>query len=497
MATTVTYQNTMDANPAACVIASRLLLSYVCGSYDTTLDEFARYVFWGKTGLDSKFQGFTKQSLKDKYSIVDVFRSETSRKASESLAKVIRPSLILAGADTNEVEMEQRVVTTFNVTTTTALVALPVNSPVTAGVSVTVTDARPIRVGSWIIIRNGTTSELAYVEAVNTTTNVLTITRNPGGKTTAFPAMAIGSNVDPAAPSKSLRGNCDATEDCATYVADNCCVNIKTSKIGDCMTFPSFFKNESKMVLGAEKTRDRVIRQEFRRMFAAMNETILSSEYITQTLGGQEVVTVKGWDEWSKEFSSHNIADACCAASWIGALNVIIQKANENQTILESGNRNVIVFLSASNMDGLTNIQDNRISLRRDTNSLKDTLDRNGLRLFAELTEVPLMLTYKGFNFYFIESQHLTDFFPTEVRVMFDETVKVITRDEMERVNPFNLDVKGKVGGLFKLYTVQNPEKLQNESCDMKVNWEMNIQLWITCPEVNWKIVTGPCNNAC
>ena len=181
------------------------------------------------------------------------------------------------------------------------------------------------------------------------------------------------------------------------------------------------------------------------------------------------VTTIHGWDQWAKQYTPATITNACCTAEWIAVLNEMIRNANLKEVIADSDNKKVIAFAGNDVLVGLMNIQDNRISLRRDTNTIKDALDRNGLRLFAETTEVPVVLVYKGYTFYFIESQHMTAYHPNKIRFEFDVLNKVLTRDEIERINVFNPDPKymKKVGGLFRIYSTQNPELLQSEGCGL------------------------------
>jgi hypothetical protein len=106
-----------------------------------------------------------------------------------------------------------------------------------------------------------------------------------------------------------------------------------------------------------------------------------------------------------------------------------------------------------------------------------------------------MSLKFKGYNFYFIESKHLTDNYPDQMRIEFDVLTKVLTRDEIERINVFNPNSAHakKVGGLFRIYSTQNPELLQSEGCDLVLNWELNIQQFKACPEANWKVTVGTC----
>jgi hypothetical protein len=362
MATAV-YTKTVDSSPAACMLTSKFVLTYTCGVNSTALDEYSRWFLFSKMKLDGKAALFSLSGMKSEYGAIDLFRDVTAKAASNKIMSVIRPDIIMADGDTDAVEMEVRQVTDFGITTTTALGALPASSPVTPGVSLTVSDSRNIRVGSWIIIRSGVLSEMVYVESNDKGTNILTVTRNPFAGTLAIAAMPVGANVEISVKSAPLRGQCNVAGDCETYSVENCCIVKKISKIADCMTFPAYIRNQSKQISGTEKISDKIVRDEFRRMFKVLNSAILGSEYGTQVIGGNEVTTFHGWDQYSQEYSVATITNACCTAEWVELLNNVVKKAGETEMILDSDNKNVIIFASNNVMTGLNNIQDNRISI--------------------------------------------------------------------------------------------------------------------------------------
>ena len=158
MAYTPTYTKTVDTSPSACTLASKFLLAYTCGVNEAALDEYTRYILMSKMQLDKKSSMFSLSAMKADYGATDIVRDVTARAASDKIKSVIRPDIIMAEGDTDEIEMEERQVTSFGIKTTTALAALPANSPVTAGVSLTVDSSKNIRVGTWIILRNGSVS---------------------------------------------------------------------------------------------------------------------------------------------------------------------------------------------------------------------------------------------------------------------------------------------------------------------------------------------------
>ena len=497
MALPLTYSSTINATPATCTSAAKFMLMFTCGVADSSLDAYTKYILFGKFGLDTKVgKLFDLRSYRSELGIVDVYTSETAKKAYEQIARQIKPNLIVADGDTDLVDIEIRTVTDFGINTTSALLALPASSPVTTGVALTVSDSRNIRSGSWIIVRNAGTSEMVYVESNDKTTNTLSVTRNSFASTLAFPDMPVGSKVDISVKSASMLGECTVSGDCETYFVDTCCDVKRIAKIADCIKLPAYVKNQSKQINGTESVQEKIFRTETRRMFKVINSAVLSSVYGVQTIGGNEVVTFDGWDNIAKSFTPLTITDSCCTASWIEVFNSIITKANQTEMMIDSSNRTYIVFTSNSVMNGLMNIQDNRISLRRDTNSLKDALDRSSLRLFAQLSEVPLMLSYRGYDFYFVESLHMSENHPNKARFVADAMVHGMTRNQIERMSFMGSLTKvpaKKVGGLFNMYSTQNQEQLQSEGCDLELQWELNYQQYYACPEVSAEVTIGAC----